>query len=260
MSIREDLDKLRKELEFRKYSRETINKYLFYVQKFLESGLGVREFLEKYINKSRNTLRSVYFALNFYNRHILGKSFSQEIPLARKKQILPKVLNKIEIEKMINITTNLQHKLIIMFLYYGGLRLNEVINLKWKDLDFERKTIQLKIAKGEHQRTIFLHDKLIDELNNFKVHREGLIFESNRGKKYSKDTISMIVKSAAKKAKIKKNVSPHTLRHSFATHLLEAGCDIRNIQQLLGHSSVKTTQIYTHVANKNIKNLSKLLD
>ena len=128
-----------------------------------------------------------------------------------------------------------------------------------KKVDFERKTIQLKIAKGEHQRTIFLHEKLIEHLNKFKVHREGLIFESNRGKKYSKGTIQKIVKNSVKKAKINKRVSPHTLRHSFATHLLEAGADIRYIQKLLGHKNLQTTQIYTHVANKDIKNLANLI-
>ena len=160
---------------------------------------------------------------------------------------------------MINVTNNLQHKLIIMFLYYGGLRLNEVINLKWQDLDFERKIIHLKKTKGENQRIIFLHDNLIEKLNKFKVNTDGLIFESNRGKKYSEETIQKIVKIASKKANINKKVTPHTLRHSFATHLLEAGADIRYIQKLLGHKNLKTTQIYTHVANNDIKNLAKLL-
>ena len=253
---------LEKELKFRKYSQETVSKYLFYVGKFIDSGKNPKEFLEKYVNKnkSRNTIRSVYFALNFYYKQVLNKGFNEKIPLVKRKQVLPNVLNKQEINEMLKVTENLQHKLVLMFLYYGGLRLNEVRNLKWEDLDFERKTIQLKIAKGEHQRTIFLHEKLIFDLNRFKIPRKGLVFESNRGKKYSKETIQKIVKNSARKANINKKVSPHTLRHSFATHLLEAGCDIRNIQQLLGHKNLQTTQIYTHVANKNIKNLSKLLD
>ncbi|MFA5060686.1 MAG: tyrosine-type recombinase/integrase [Candidatus Pacearchaeota archaeon] len=253
------LNMLKKELLFRRYSKETIQKYLFYVEKFLQSKKTPRDFLEDYVEMSRNTMRSVYFALNFYYKNILHEDFLDKLPIARKKQMLPIVLNKEEVHKMVNYTENLQHKLIIMFLYYGGLRLNEVRNLKWEDIDFERKIIQLKIAKGEHQRTIFLHEKLIESLNKFKVHREGLIFESNRGRKYSEEAIQKIVKSSAKKAKIKKRVTPHTLRHSFATHLLEAGCDIRYIQKLLGHANLQTTQIYTHVANKDINKLANLL-
>ena len=251
---------LKRELYLRKHSKRTKDKYVYYIEKFLRSGQTPKQFIQNYSDKSRNTLRSVYFALNFYYQNVLESSFNEKIPLTKKKTILPTILNKTEILDMIKNTENLQHKLVLMFLYYAGLRLNEVINLKWENIDFSRKTIQLKIAKGENPRTVFLHDKLTNELNKFKVHRQGLIFESNRGKKYSGETIQKIVKNSAKKAEIKKQVTPHTLRHSFATHLLEAGCDIRNIQKLLGHKDLKTTQIYTHVANKDIKNLANLLE
>ncbi|MFW5846597.1 MAG: tyrosine-type recombinase/integrase [Nanoarchaeota archaeon] len=258
--ISEKINTLNQELNLRKYSSKTKKKYLYYVTLYLKSKENPKEFLLKYSKKSRNTLRSVYFALQFYYNFVLKSNFREKMPLAKRKILLPNVLNKFEVLKMIQKTDNLQHRLILRFLYYGGLRLGEVRNLNWEDLDFERKTIQLKIAKGEHQRIVFLHDSLIEELNNFKVSREGKIFESNRGKKYSEQTIQAIVKQAAQRAGIKKRVTPHTLRHSFATHLLEAGCDLRNIQQLLGHANLQTTQIYTHVANKNIKNLSRLLD
>lgn len=258
-NINKKLKILEKELNLRKHSRRTKEKYIYYVKKFLEEGQNPKDFLESYSNKSRNTLRNIYFALNFYYKNILNSSFKEKIPLAKKKLILPTVLNKEEVRKMIKKIENLQHRLIIMFLYYSGLRLNELRNLTWENLDFNRKIIQLRITKGENQRIVFLHNKLIKELNKFKVHREGFIFESNRGKKYSEEAIQQIVKQAAKRADIKKRTTPHTLRHSFATHLLEAGCDIRNIQKLLGHKDLKTTQIYTHVANKDIKNLSNLI-
>ena len=146
-----------------------------------------------------------------------------------------------------------------MFLYYTGMRVSEVISIKWEDLDFERKTMHIRLAKGSKDRVVFLHDTLIDFLKNFMIGRTGIIFLSNFGKKYSKRTVQIIVKNTARKAGISKKVTPHTLRHSFATHLLEAGADIRSIQSLLGHNNLQTTQVYTHVANKDIKNLAKLI-
>ena len=145
-----------------------------------------------------------------------------------------------------------------MLLYYAGLRLSEVVNLGWNDIDFERGIIHLKITKGGRERIVFLHEKLRNILIASRTDN-SLVLISERGKKYNKRTIQLIVMNAAKKANIKKDVHPHTLRHSFATHLLEAGADIRYIQELLGHKNLQTTQIYTHVANKDIKKLSNLL-
>ncbi len=133
------------------------------------------------------------------------------------------------------------------------------MNLNWQAIDFDREIIHLKTAKGDKERVVFLHKKLIDMLKLYGVRKEYPIFVSRRDEKYNKRTIQQIVKSASKKVGIKKNVTPHTLRHSFATHLLEGGADIRYIQQLLGHKDLKTTQIYTHVANKDIKRLADLL-
>ncbi|MEM2916624.1 MAG: tyrosine-type recombinase/integrase [Candidatus Woesearchaeota archaeon] len=154
---------------------------------------------------------------------------------------------------------NWKHKLVIMFLYYAGLRLDEVRNLKWEDVDFDREIIHLKTAKGDKERIVFLHKKLIDMLKMYGTKEEGPIFVSQREGKYNKRTIQQIVKFASKKVGIKKKITPRTLRHSFATHLLESGADIRYTQQLLGHKDLKTTQIYTHVANKDIKKLANLL-
>ena len=137
-----------------------------------------------------------------------------------------------------------------MFLYYAGLRLNEVINLKWQDLDFERETIHVKIAKGNKERVLFLHHDLMQVLQVYGIEKEGLIIRSERGGKYTNRTIQLVVKNAAKKAGIKKNVSPHTLRHCFATHLLEAGVNIRRIQQYLGHSSLNSTMVYLNLTTQ----------
>ncbi len=250
---------LKKELELRKYSNQTIKLYSNIIKKFLESNNSPKEFLRSNQDKSRSYVRSVYFSLRFYYKYVLNKSFEEEIPLIKEKLKLPIVLSKEEINNMIMSTKNLKHRLILMFLYYSGLRLNEVINIKWNDIDFDRKIIHLKKSKGEKERIIFLHKKLKQILEMYGKEKEGLILKSDRNKKYNNRTIQKIVKNASKKAKINKKVNPHVLRHSFATHLLEAGADIRYIQQLLGHKNLQTTQIYTHVANKDIKKLANLI-
>lgn len=253
------IDKLTEEIKIRRYSSQTGKSYVFIVKCFLASGKTPRKFLLSYTTKSKSTMRSVYFALKFFYENVLNSKFEEKLPLARKSLKLPVVLSRDEIGRMIESTNNLKHRLVIMLLYYAGLRLDEARNLKWQHLDFDREIIHLKIAKGDKERVVFLHEKLADLLKMYGTKGEGLIFISRRDGKYNKRTIQQIIKSTSEKAGIKKNVTPHTLRHSFATHLLESGADIRYIQQLLGHKDLKTTQIYTHVANKDIKKLANLL-
>ena len=253
------IDKLVEELRLRKYSKLTEKAYVSLVKCFLESGLAPREFLLRYTEKSRSSIRSVYFALKFFYENVLSQKFDERIPLAKNKGKLPVVLNKEEVNRMLEATFNLKHRLVLMFLYYTGIRLNEIINLKWNDIDFQRNVIHIKVAKGEKERVIFLHDNLKNFIEYFNLKKEGSIFFSNFGKKYSQRTIQIIVKNAAEKAGIGKRITPHTLRHSFATHLLEGGADIRHIQSLLGHKNLQTTQIYTHISNKNINKLANLL-
>jgi site-specific recombinase XerD len=254
------IQKLQQELKLRKYSIKTTQLYSDIIERYLRSKRSSRDFLLSKSNQSSSTMRVNYFALKFYSEKVLNQKFHEDIPLVKKDKKLPLVLNKDEINKMIDVTYNLKHKLVLMFLYYGGLRLDETRNIKWTDLDFERELIHLKVAKGGRERVIFLHQRLQDALMVYGLKDEGLIFipDSSRHK-YNPRSIQLIVKHAAKAAKIKKRVSPHTLRHSFATHLLEAGADIKYIQLLLGHKDIKTTQIYTHVANKDLTKLACLL-
>jgi len=233
--------------------------YISLVKNFINSGLTTREFLLRYNEKSRSSIRSAYFALKFFYENVLRQKFDERIPLAKNRGKLPVVLNKEEVNRMLEATFNLKHRLVLMFLYYTGIRLNEIINLKWNDIDFQRNVIHIKVAKGEKERVIFLHDNLKNFIEYFNLKKEGSIFFSNFGKKYSQRTIQIIVKNAAEKAGIGKRITPHTLRHSFATHLLEGGADIRHIQSLLGHKNLQTTQIYTHISNKNINKLANLL-
>ena len=253
------LNKLSEELKLRKHSRQTEKAYTSIIRNFIGSGLQPREFLLKYADKSRSSIRSVYFALKFFHENVLNQKFDENIPLAKNRAKLPIVLSKEEVNKMFEATLNLKHRLVLMFLYYAGIRVNEAVNLKWEDIDFQRGTIHLKTAKGEKERVVFFHEKLKSFIEYFNLRKEGIVFISNFGKKYDGRTVQLIVRNASRKAGVSKKATPHTLRHSFATHLLEAGADIRHIQKLLGHASLQTTQIYTHVANKDIKKLADLL-
>jgi integrase/recombinase XerD len=241
------------EIKLKGYSKQTDKTYSNVIDRFLKSAKSPKEFLLTFTNKSRSSIRGTYFALKFYYENILHQPFDENIPLAKNTKILPTVLSKSDVYSMINETTNGKHQSIIKWLYYSGLRVNELINLKINEIDTTRKLIHVRNGKGAKDRVVFLHKSLtVDSVS-------GYLFKSARDKKYSPRSVEMIVSQAAKKAGIQKSVTPHTLRHSFATHLLEAGADIRYIQRLLGHESLRTTQIYTHVANTKITELAELL-
>ena len=259
MEYEEHIEKLKEELKLRRYSDRTIERYTYVANKFLQSGKTPREFLLMYSNKSGSLMRGIYFVLKFFHKNVLNMKFDEKLPLARKGSALPVVLGREEVQSMFNATSNLKHKLVLELLYYAGLRLDEVKKLKWQDFDFGRSIIHVKRAKGDKDRIVFLHRQLSKIIEENGVKKEGYVIISERGVIYNERTIQEIVKNAARKADIRKKVTPHTLRHSFATHLLEAGADIRYIQRLLGHKNLQTTQIYTHVANKDIKKLADLL-
>jgi len=171
----------------------------------------------------------------------------------------PVVLNRGEVKSMLSAPLNVKHRVALALLYYAGLRRDEARNLRWEDLDFERELIHVKNGKGAKDRVVFLHHELKKVLELHGLKTEGFILTSQRGGKYNKETIYQVAKKTAGKTGIKRKVTPHALRHSFATHLLEAGADIRHIQKLLGHEDIRTTQVYAHVANKDIKKLANLL-
>lgn len=268
----ETLQRLKEELQLRKYSPRTQKHYCSIIEDFFRSGKTPREFLLLHTEKSSSRMRGIYFALQFFWEQVLHQRFDERIPLAKNTSQLPVVLSKEETLSLLESTQNIKHKLVLALLYYGGLRLSEVISLHWQDISLERGVIHLKRAKGEKDRVVFLHEKIKQLLDLHGHLSEGLVLISERGKEYNQRTIQLIVRHAARKAHLSKKVTPHTLRHSFATHLLEAGADIRSIQTLLGHKNLQTTQIcrfsscfsattqiYTHVANKDITKLAKLL-
>lgn len=202
-------------------------------------------------------------AIKFYYERVLGgqrKVYLVDRP--RGEKTLPVVLNENEISALIMAVSNLKHKTILMTIYSAGLRISEAINLKIKDIDSQRMQIRVEQSKGKKDRYTLLSVKTLDILRQyFQVYKPKVwLFEGQKGEQYSDRSIQAILKMAVAKTGIKKHVTVHTLRHSFATHLLENGTDLRYIQTLLGHESSKTTEIYTHVTTKGFEQIKSPLD
>jgi integrase/recombinase XerD len=263
------IKQIENECKLKGFSTQTISTYCFWVNKYLEfiaknslntDNESVRCYLLS-MNSSTNTNRLAHASISFFFKYILKKSFTTlEVPSKKKPKQLPKVLSKKEILQMIDSTENFKHKLVIQLLYSSGLRLNELINLKRSDIDIQRNLINVRQGKGKKDRITLLSNKLkIDLLtyySNYSI-ASNYIFTGRDGK-YTKKSVQKILGNAGKL--IKKRVTPHMLRHSFATHLLEQGIDIRYIQKLLGHSNLETTQIYLYVSNKELTKIKSPLD
>lgn len=223
---------------------------------FLRYLVNERKISTSYQNQSIN-------AIKFYYERVLGgtrKIYLIERP--RKENYLPEVLSEEEITSILKAISNLKHKAIIMVIYSGGLRISELINLKVKDIDSDRMQIRISQAKGKKDRYTLLSNKTLLILRKYftEYKPKEWLFEGVSGGQYADSSIYSIFKKAIASANIKKKVSIHSLRHSFATHLLENGTDLRYIQNLLGHSSSKTTEIYTHITVKGFDLIKNPLD
>ncbi|SMO66019.1 tyrosine-type recombinase/integrase [Solitalea koreensis] len=227
---------------------------------FLRYLVTERKVSSSYQNQAINSIK-------FYYERVLGgqrKCYFIERPI--KEKALPTVLSEEEVRQLISSITNLKHKAMIMLTYSAGLRISELIALRIIDIDSERKQIRIEQSKGKKDRYTLLSEKMLNVLRAYYLEYkpahwlfEGFS-ESNQPKPYSVRSAQLVLKRAAKKAGIKKKISMHTLRHSFATHLLENGTDLRYIQSLLGHGSSKTTEIYTHITTKGFDQIKSPLD
>lgn len=268
------LKKLDTELKLRGFSSQTSRMYMFYNTKFIEyikkspediEDEDVKEYLAHKISDhslSNASIALIKASLKFFYSEMLGKNLSLiKTPKASKK--LPVVLSRKEIKDLLDNTENSKHRLLIELLYSTGLRLSECINLKYSDLDLNDGIGWVRMGKGSKDRIFIVSELFKNDLlayvENTGSDGKGYIFTVN-GRKMSPRAVQHAIKVSAERAGIEKDVHVHTLRHSFATHLLENGVDIRKIQKLLGHSNLQTTQIYTQVSSEEIKKIKSPLD
>lgn len=215
---------------------------------------------------SENTLHSRINALKFYYEQVLKKEkLFWDIPRPKKPLLLPKLLNEDELMRLFNSLTNKKHKAILFTAYSSGLRVSEIVNLKISDIDAERMQIRIARAKGKKDRYVNLSPVLLDILRQYiKLHQprpKVYLFESDQTRKaYPARTVQQIFSNAKSRAGILKEVGIHSLRHSFATHLLEKGTDIKYIKDILGHFNIKTTERYLHVSKQKLVNIISPFD
>ena len=262
-------------LEVKKYSLSTIKTYTSafecYLNFYKDQPLNnlndqhIQQYLLTLVKKGRSNsyINQAVNAIKFYYEMVLNMpNRFYNIDRPRKEHKLPKVISKEEVLAIIENTNNIKHRCIVELLYSAGLRRSELIDLKIKDIDSSRMTIRIEGAKGNKDRFTILSETLLKDLRkNFLEWKPRVyLFEGIKGEKYTGSSVAKIISKASIKANINQKVTPHMLRHSFATHLLENGTDLRYIQSLLGHSSTKTTEIYTHVATNIFKKGKNPLD
>lgn len=265
------LHRLDSELKIRGFSPETIKAYILHNEKFLESinkkprevtERDIKEYLGELLSRkySPRTVSLIRASLVFYFREILGKNVKIRAP--KVPFTLPSVLQKEEVRAMLNSAKDPKHKIIIKLLYSSGLRLSELQKMKVSDLEVNQKIGWVRKGKGQKDRMIILSEDLCQDLKKYIEHKEEDYLFPGRKENHpiSVRQIQKIVKKVAEGAGLKKNVHVHTLRHSFATHLLENGTDVRKIQALLGHANLNTTQIYTKVSNTELRKIKSPLD
>lgn len=272
MEFKELLQKIENELKLRNYSRKTIKSYLLCLADYFKYIKNVvknpdTELIKKYLlekqakRQSSQTINLYLNAIKYFYREICKNSAPIDIRFAKTASKLPIVLSRNEIGKIINSIENKKHRLLVSLSYGAGFRVSEVINLKIKDINLEELTIHIKGAKGNKDRITIFPEKLKNELRESITfnNTNDYVFGNNGGNQLTERTAQKIFESAMKKSGIQKEATFHSLRHSFATHLLENGVDVRYVQELLGHANIRTTQLYTKVTNPSLKNIKSPL-
>lgn len=268
-------DEYIEKLQVLRYSKNTVNTYVSMFEEFInyysEMDLlsinenEIRDFLLHLVerNVSHSYQNQSINAIKFYYEIVLGlPNRYYYIDRPRKPEKLPMVLSVEEIQSLIKVTKNIKHKAILMCIYSAGLRMSELLDLKLTDILSDRKLILVRNGKGKKDRTTLLGGKTLEILRLYYLEHKPVdfLFEGQKGGRYSATSVQRIFKKSLALAKIRKPATVHTLRHSFATHLLEKGTNLRYIQTLLGHSSPKTTEIYTRVSTVDIEDIKNPID
>ena len=260
-------------MSLRGYSHSTRKTYMYNIEKYLEfdkegmrrySQQMVQQFLFQKLKEGVGPVsRNLYLcAIKFFYFNVIGRRKDIKVPYAKRPKSTPLFLSRRTVLAIADSTNNLKHKLIILLAYGAGLRLSEVINLKVYDVKVFQRMIYIRNGKGSKDRYTIFPDKIWDRLRRYIRNKKlyQYVFESNRGGKLHSRTVQKIFKNALKKSNVEEqDATFHTLRHSFATHLIENGVNLRYVQKLLGHSSIRTTQIYTHVRRHMIKTIKSPL-
>lgn len=277
LEAQQQIEKFLNWLRSKRYSENSIKTYIDAIRVFLyffsEKALNEIEnediiiFNNEYILKNKLSAsyqNQMVNAVKLFFQTIQNRKLNIElIHRPKKPKILPNVLSKQEVKVILEAHGNMKHRTMLSLIYACGLRRSELLNLKPNDIDSKRGILLIKQAKGKKDRIAPISKKVIDLLRDYyKAYRpENWLFEGqHKGEQYSAESLQRVLKQALQKANIKKPVSLHWLRHSYATHLLENGTDLRFIQELLGHNSSKTTEIYTHVSTKSLQNIKSPFD
>ena len=258
------------------YSESTVATYLSLTADFIEhyndrdlQTLSLRDFElfiervfipKKYaVSTHRQFISGFKLFLNYYPIEGITQV---ELEMPKKDRKLPSVLSQAEVMDILRCTPNLKHRTILALMYSCGLRIGELINLRLSDLDLDRRQVFIKKAKGRKDRYVSMAITIIPLLHNYynSYLPQTYVFNGTESNPYSPESVRAFLRRSCKKAKISKHVTPHTLRHSYATHLLESGIDLRYIQALLGHSKPETTMIYTHVSTRDLQSIKNPLD
>ncbi len=260
------------EMKLRNYSQRTIKSYLLCLKDYFkfcieDPASTDSAIIKKYLlgkqdkGYSPQTINLHLNAINFFYRDILKKHKLVDFKFAKRSKKLPVVLSRDEIQRVLDSIKNSKHRLLIALSYGAGLRISEAINLKVQDINLNEFTIHLKEAKGKKDRLTIFPEKLKFDIQNLVAGKDGerYVFESERGGKLTERSAQKFFANALQASKINKPATFHSLRHSFATHLLENGTDVRYVQELLGHANIRTTQIYTKVMNPSLKNIKSPL-
>jgi integrase/recombinase XerD len=254
--------KLKDHMLLKNYSNNSINSYCGCISVFLKyfnnkdvpEHISLNEIKSYLIHLSTSHKKQMIGALKIFYKLINQPYKFENIEYPKKERILPNILSKEEIKLILNNTKNLKHKTILGTIYFHGLRISELINLKLDDIDIGRNQLIIKQAKGKKDRVVPINHDCLIVIKRYiqKYNPNKFLINGQNTFQYSETSIRNILKESAKLSNIKKDIKVHSLRHSYATHLLEQGIDLRYIQTLLGHSSSKTTEIYTHVSNLHL--------